>query len=155
MQILATNQLGSRKFWPQPIYFIMTIFSIKYQPIRLIWQPKLEFVKCLENMAIGSQRLIWSFPSLIWLSGKLHCCSRFWLKCLLQFVCSQSMVGPMVMFDVAPPSNSLIGGVNEPSYKCAQQQLFSKFSIPAPLRMEPLLARRHPAHHCRSACSPP
>ena len=53
MQILATNQLGSRKFWPQPIYFEMAILGIKYQPIRLIWQLKLEFLNYLENKEIG------------------------------------------------------------------------------------------------------
>jgi hypothetical protein len=113
-------------------------------------------------MAVGYQRLIRMFPSLIWL---WKTSLLVLAECPLPFVCSQSMVGPTVMFDIAPPSYGFDLWCKMNRYISAHGKNFSpNFPFPpclewshSPLTIALPVAAVSPAlcHKCGSQCRSP
>ena len=66
--IWGGSYIRTANFGNKPIYILGNV-NFGYQPIRLIWQPKLEFLKCPKNLAINISAHDIVAP---WLSGKHH-----------------------------------------------------------------------------------
>ena len=66
--IWGGSYIRTANFGNKPIYLLGNV-NFSYQSIRLIWQPKLEFLKCPKNLAINISAHDIVAP---WLSGKHH-----------------------------------------------------------------------------------
>ena len=66
--IWGGSYIRTTNFGNKLIYIFVNV-NFGYQPIRLIWQLKLEFLKCPENLAIDVSAHDIVVP---WLSGKHH-----------------------------------------------------------------------------------